>query len=148
MAVKTATIYYGNLKKALLQTTHLNKQTASFFPGDARCNEQPQLTVMHNIWLREHNRVASQLALMNSHWDDERLYQESRRIVGAVMQHITYNEWLPIVLGMEYMDDNGMMPQKEGFDGNYDDDVEPSITNAFATAAFRFGHSLVQGVME
>ena len=68
--------------------------------GDLRCNEQPQLTVTHNIWLREHNRIVSQLALINSHWDDERLYQEARKIVGAEMQHITYNEWLPIILGM------------------------------------------------
>lgn len=103
---------------------------------------------MHTLWLREHNRVASQLALLNPHWDDERVYQEARKVVGAEIQHITFNEWLPIILGMNYMDENRLSPLKSGMSNDYDPDVEPSITNAFATAAFRFGHSLVQGNME
>ena len=74
-----------------------------YLTGDERCNEQPELTVLHTVMMREHNRVAAHLGLMNLHWDDERLYQEARRIVGAQLQHITYNEWLPIILGMKYM---------------------------------------------
>ena len=103
---------------------------------------------MHTLWLREHNRVAAQLQLLNSQWDDERLYQEARRIVIAEMQHINSNEWLPIILGMKYVDEFDLKPTDFGFNTQYDSDVNPSITNAFATAAFRFGHSLVASNME
>ena len=54
--------------------------------GDSRANEQPGLTVYHTVWVREHNRVAKELKYLNPHWNDERLYQEARKIVIAEMQ--------------------------------------------------------------
>lgn len=67
--------------------------------GDGRVNEQIELALMHTIWLREHNRIADILAQMHPNWSDEAVFQETRRIVIAEMQHITYNEFLPILLG-------------------------------------------------
>ena len=56
---------------------------------------------MHALWAREHNRIVNTLHLLNPWYDDEKLYQEGRRIVGACMQHITYNEWLPTLIPSE-----------------------------------------------
>lgn len=70
-----------------------------FESGDTRANENLHLTSMHLIWARHHNNIAENLHKLNPHWDDELLFQESRKILGAQLQHITYNEFLPVVLG-------------------------------------------------
>ena len=111
-----------------------------FLAGDHRANEQLGLLSMHTLWMRQHNRIAVQLARINPQWVGEKIYQEARKIVGAQMQHITYNEWLPKILGK-----NGM--EKLGSYKGYNPNVEPSVFNAFATAAFRFGHTLIQPIL-
>jgi len=54
---------------------------------------------MHTLWFREHNRIASELLHINPHWDGDILYHEARKVVGAMMQHITFEHWLPKILG-------------------------------------------------
>lgn len=87
-----------------------------YMSGDIRANENPGLTSMHTLWVREHNRIADELATQHPGWDDEKLYQEARKVNVAQMQAITYNEFLPALLG-----DNAL-PEYTG----YKADVEPT----------------------
>ena len=52
---------------------------------------------MHTLWVREHNRIATILKVLNPDLNDETLFQQARKIVIAEIQHITYNEWLPVL---------------------------------------------------
>ena len=72
---------------------------AAFIAGDIRCNEHIGLAAMHNLWVREHNYWAKQLAEYNEELTDEEIYQKAKIIVEALLQHITYEEYLPLLLG-------------------------------------------------
>uniref|UniRef100_A0A9J8BV80 Peroxidasin n=1 Tax=Cyprinus carpio carpio TaxID=630221 RepID=A0A9J8BV80_CYPCA len=111
-----------------------------FLAGDHRANEQLGLTAMHTVWFREHNRIASELLRLNPHWDGDTIYHEARKIVGAQMQHITYSHWLPKILGKAGM---RLLGDYNGYNPN----INAGILNAFATAAFRFGHTLINPIL-
>lgn len=109
-----------------------------FLAGDVRANEQLGLTVMHTLFVREHNRLAEAYAQANPDWDGDRIYEQARKIVGAQMQVITYNEFLPALLGR-----NNMLEPYRG----YRDNIDASIANEFSTGAYRFGHSAVNATL-
>lgn len=102
-----------------------------FVAGDIRANEQPTLTALHTLFVREHNRLCDTLATSNPDWTDEQLFQHARRMVIGFIQVIAFEEWLP-ALGV----------QLDHYSG-YDVSVKPNIMSVFAAAAFRFGHSLI-----
>lgn len=119
-----------------------------FDAGDNRVNEQLQLAVMHILIMREHNRIADILSQVNPHWDDETIYQETRHIISAEIQHITYNEFLPVVLGDEMIKKYDLEPLSKGYYEGYSPKINAGIRAAFQSAAFRFGHSLLPDVTE
>ncbi len=104
-----------------------------FVAGDVRANENPLLISLHTIFLREHNRLCDAFAQENPSWSGEKLYQESRRMIGAYIQSITYEEWLPSI--------NINLPAYSGYRSN----VDATINNVFSAAAFRMGHTLING---
>lgn len=131
-----------------------------FVAGDIRANEQIGLTAVHNLLVREHNRVAlnlnerleagdSELLVTFTEFrdqflaenpdisaqeiKDEFLYQNARKVIGATIQVITYQEFLPILIGQNSLE------QYSGFQP----DINPQISIEFANAAFRLGHTLL-----
>jgi len=116
-----------------------------FLAGDLRVNEQPNLALLHTVFVRQHNRVARQLRRINPRWSDNdlKLFQETRRLVTAQWQHIVYNEFLPLLLGQRFMTSFNLYPLTSGFSNDYSSEFDPRISNAFATAAFRVGHTMI-----
>uniref|UniRef100_A0A182SDF7 Heme peroxidase 1 n=1 Tax=Anopheles maculatus TaxID=74869 RepID=A0A182SDF7_9DIPT len=121
-----------------------------FLTGDVRSNQSPHLTLIHQAFVLEHNRLAGELAELNPDWDDGVLFQQARKINIAQYQRIVYYEWLPIYLGRQNMVEAGVLPELDGrnFARDYNQTVDPAVDNAFATAAFRFFHNLIAGHLD
>ncbi len=139
--LRTGPNFPGNLATLPVDTDNIvacpNRQDC-FLAGDVRANEQISLSIQHTIWLREHNRIATELGNLNPLWDDERIFQEARKIVGAMISKITYIDYLPKVLGPDVF--NLVIGPYLG----YDPEVNPGVPNSFAGAAYRYGHSLIR----
>ncbi|MGK7929250.1 MAG: peroxidase family protein [Spirulina sp.] len=105
--------------------------TSLFVGGDVRSNENSVLLTMHNLFVREHNRLAEALAEAHSDWTDEEIFERARQINIAQYQAITYQEYLPTLLGND---------APSPYNG-YDSSIDPGISRTFSTAAFRLGHT-------
>ena len=133
------TVGLGNAQGPLRRADPLS---SFFVAGDVRANEHNVLTCMHTLFVREHNRECEQLASNRSSQlareiaaigRDEAIFQRARRHVVALEQVITYEEFLPALLGPRGL------PKYRG----YDPDVDASIANVFSTAAYRLGHDML-----
>lgn len=111
-----------------------------FLAGDIRANENLLLTSLQTVFTREHNRLVDLIQVQQPGLNAEQQYQLARKVVGAEMQAITYKEFLPALLG------GSAAPTVQGY--HYDQGEEASITQSFAHAAFRFGHSAIPSTVE
>jgi peroxidase len=127
----STTLPSGTLSMA--NDSHLVPNDQLFAAGDVRANENIELTALQTLFMREHNYWASKIKAANGSSTDEQIYQRARAIVIGEIQSITYNSWLPAVLG------RGALDRYAG----YDPTVNPELANEFSTAAFRFGHSML-----
>jgi hypothetical protein len=98
-----------------------------FLAGDVRANEHVGLSLMHTAFVREHNRLARVIRRSDRSLSDDEIFERARALVGAEMQAITYEEFLPVLLG----------PGTLAPYGGYDPTVNAGVANVFSTAAFR-----------
>jgi len=105
---------------------------AAVVGGDVRTNENASLDAVTTLFAREHNRIVSQLP---ESLTAEQKFQIARRVVGAEIQYITYNAFLP-AMGVQ-------LPRYPG----YNPTVDPEISAEFATVGYR-AHSMVDGEEE
>ncbi|MEL8056300.1 MAG: peroxidase family protein [Pseudomonadota bacterium] len=103
-----------------------------FVAGDYRANEHPALAALHTLFLREHNRLATAIEAANPSLSDDEVYERARRLTVAKLQIITYEEFLPALVG------SGAIPAWTA----YDDTIDPTVSNVFSTAAIRVSYSM------
>jgi peroxidase len=108
-----------------------------FITGDPRVMENPELTALTILFMREHNYWVGQLKSANPNWTGDQLYNMAKAITTAEYQNIIYKEYLPIMIGPVLGPYNG-----------YNPNVNAQVTQEFSTAAFRCGHSQVSDEQE
>jgi peroxidase len=113
----------------IISTAHGDAYAA----GDVRAQENPDLTALQVLFVREHNYQVDLLHDEHPRWSGDRLYETAKAITTAEMVNITYNEFLPHLLGKDAI---------EPYRG-YDPGVDARISEEFEGAAYRFGHSIV-----
>ena len=102
-----------------------------------RANENVMLTSYHTLFMREHNRVCDLLISRNPTMNDEMLFQAARNFVIGLLQKISLEDFLPIMLGPNRY--NQVVGRYVGYNPN----VNPNIPIEFSSASFRIGHSLL-----
>ncbi len=102
-----------------------------FVSGDIRANENVLLTTLHTLFTREHNRLCDIYKEKYPNLTEEGIYQKARKMVGALIQNIVYYEWLP-TMGVHL-----------GLYKKYNPNTNPGIFNEFSTAAYRYGHTVI-----
>ena len=73
----------------------------------------------------------------------QNVYLETKKIVGALLQQVTYGEYLPLILSKKTRKSLDLDLKPWGFWKKYDRNVNPTVKNVVATSALRYGHSQV-----
>src|SRR5439155_20108073 len=121
--LRTSNDISGDAENLLPRDAFGPDPTALFVAGDDRVNDNAPLTSLHTLFMREHNRLVDVYSAQHPTWSSEELYQRARKTVGAELQAITFNEYLPALLGPS-------APSPTA--GPYNPSLNPAVFNEFA----------------
>jgi len=75
------------------------------------------LSLLHNLFTKEHNAVAEAMAKKHPNFSDEQLFQKARLVTAALMAKIHTVEWTPAILTSKHLE-HGMKANWNGLINN------------------------------
>jgi prostaglandin-endoperoxide synthase 2 len=93
-------LYDGETKRfdriSVVRAEHITpgQRRQLFAFGSDTGNLQIGFVMMGVLFLREHNRIARELAQANPSWDDERLFQTARNVLTVILIRIVVEEYI------------------------------------------------------
>lgn len=125
-------------KLVMTEDAQLELEGANLITGDVRAAENVMLSTMHTIFTREHNRLVDDMTAADPTLTSDELFEGARARVEAMVQAITFNDFLPILVGDDAFD---------AYTG-FDETVNVGISVEFSTAVYRLGHTLLSGSLQ
>ncbi|CAC5386489.1 PXDN [Mytilus coruscus] len=132
---------YGSSKERLDQLRKYSNGELAVGDNDLLPNTPPGAP--EECKRKEHNRIAKELSDLNTEWKDEKLFQETRKILTGVYQHIVFNEFVTALVGPKYANIISLTSSSKGHQTFYSPYLDGATCNEFGATAFRYGHSQV-----
>ena len=130
----------------------LDDTNTYYVTGDSRSSENLALEAIHTLMVREHNYWAEKI-YEDGELDDNAIFAGARRHVVSEIQAITYEEFLPALLGKKWRNHKDPIERVDrlydsddddsGDDICYDPKIDPRVYLEFSAAAFRILHTMV-----
>ncbi|MBY4893885.1 hypothetical protein KUL25_14040 [Rhodobacteraceae bacterium N5(2021)] len=135
-----ATDFMGEGWPLLIDTNPFMNLLDHIVGGDGRANENVGLTSMHTVWARNHNYHVENIDQAGFDGTPEQLFQAARILNIGEYQQVVFNDFADALIG-------GLQGSGRHGHDKYNPNADARISQEFAAAAYRFGHSQIGETM-
>jgi len=96
--LRLRTLQGGTLKLDPAGRLPTDEETGTELTGFIADTSWTPLTLLHTLFVREHNAICDALQRAYPHWNDEEVFQHARLVVAALLAKIHTLEWTPALL--------------------------------------------------